>query len=411
MQAQIQRQPRKLIICCDGTWNERDTPGAITNVAKMARAIRPIDDQGISQLVYYHPGVGTGNRLDRMLGGGLGVGLSANVQSAYSFLVDNFEYGDFLYFFGFSRGAFTARSLAGLVSLVGLLQKKDMEHFPNVYEIYRSRDHRKILLSGASDIEIMAAAAKLFPEGAGNGQNEKLLAAISNARPTAIFFVGVWDTVGSLGAPAPFNWIAGSRFNFHNTDLSENVIFAYHAVAIDEERASFRPTLWTRRVRTEKDRPRVLEQVWFAGCHSNVGGGYEDCGLSDITFLWMASKAAGAALDSGDRPLAFDADFLRAKVGKAKGALLNSRAGVWRLLPRHQRRMFGVPPAGKETCEKIHASVLDRYRATKPDACAPFPYRPQNAEAYLGGSGAYYSVGDASMIAELSKFEKTYSVV
>jgi uncharacterized protein (DUF2235 family) len=128
-------QSRKLIVCCDGTWNRRDAPGAATNVAKMARALRPFDDSGASQLIYYHPGVGTGNRVDQFLGGAFGVGLSGNLQSQYAFLVDNFNYGDQIFLFGFSRGAYTVRSLAGLIDLVGLMQKADMDYFPQLYKI------------------------------------------------------------------------------------------------------------------------------------------------------------------------------------------------------------------------------------------------------------------------------------
>jgi uncharacterized protein (DUF2235 family) len=125
-------QPRKLIVCCDGMWNRRDAPGAATSAAKMARALRPFDDSGISQLIYYHPGIGTGNRVDHFLGGVFGIGLSGNLQSEYAFLADNFNYGDQIFLFGFSRGAYTLRSLAGLIGLVGLMQMADMDYFPQV---------------------------------------------------------------------------------------------------------------------------------------------------------------------------------------------------------------------------------------------------------------------------------------
>jgi uncharacterized protein (DUF2235 family) len=191
-------QPRKLIVCCDGTWNRRDAPGAVTNVAKMARSLRAFDDNGISQLIYYHPGVGTGNRVDHFLGGAFGVGLSGNVQSQYAFLVDNFNYGDQIFLFGFSRGAYTVRSLAGLV---GLMQTVDMEYFPQVYKIYMSRQHRQALVRGQDLAAAHEALRALFPEGETNGQNVKLLQAVDNSRRTALHFIGVWDTVGSLGVP------------------------------------------------------------------------------------------------------------------------------------------------------------------------------------------------------------------
>ena len=400
-------QPRKLIVCCDGTWNSRDAPHAVTNVAKMARALRPFDDSGISQLIYYHPGVGTGDRVDQFLGGAFGVGLSGNVQSEYAFLADNFNYGDQIFLFGFSRGAYTVRSLAGLIGLLGLMQKADMDYFPQVYKIYMSREYRDVLVRGQDLAAAKDALRKLFPEGEANGKNAELLQTVDNSRRTAIHFIGVWDTVGSLGVPyGPLSRIAASRYNFHDTDLSEAVNYAYQALAIDERRGAFPPTLWTRKegrgaLPEEQAHKQVLEQVWFAGCHSNIGGGYEDCGLSDISFLWMVSKEAAAALDDGGRPLAFDEGYLRKKIDRRMGALTDSAAGPWRVLPKHVRAIMARPPEGKETCELIHASVMQRYKWPKAGSFAPFPYRPKNASTLLDNP-------QQTIIAELSAFERTY---
>ena len=316
----------------------------------MVRAIRP-DSDGVSQLVYYHPGVGTGNWVDRLMGGTMGIGLSSNVQSAYDFLATNFMDGDDIYLFGFSRGAFTARSLAGLVGLVGLLEKRDMDLFPGVYDIYRSRKHRHALKSGQKE-EVERAVRTLFPN---DGQQERLVdALVENARPTPIFFIGVWDTVGALGIPfGPLRWIGQAKYNFHDTELSDRIRFAYHALAIDEARKSFKPTLWTRpqgRGTDPKARKQTMEQVWFAGVHSNVGGGYQDCGLSDIAFLWMVAKAAAASYADGGRPLAFDEEYLKEKIDKTMGILINSRKAFWKILPRYQRPVLVAPPAEKERC-------------------------------------------------------------
>jgi uncharacterized protein (DUF2235 family) len=214
-----QPQPRKLIVCCDGTWNQRDAPGATTNVAKMARALRPFDDSGNSQLIYYHPGVGTGNRVDHFFGGAFGVGLSGNVQSEYAFLADNFNYGDQIFLFGFSRGAYTVRSLAGLIGLVGFMEKADMDCFPQIYKIYMSRKYRQAIVRGQDLAAARDALRALFPEGKGNGENDKILQAVDLSRRTALHFIGVWDTVGSLGVPyGPLSRIAASKYNFHDTD-------------------------------------------------------------------------------------------------------------------------------------------------------------------------------------------------
>lgn len=401
------RPIRKLIVCCDGTWNKRDSGKAPTNVAKMARAIRPLDQQDISQLIYYHPGVGTGDPLDSTLGGMFGVGLAGNVQSAYAFLVDNFLDGDQIFMFGFSRGAFTARSLAGLVSLAGLMEKLDMEFFPQLFKIYQSREYREPILRGKDPERTQEGLRTLFPEGEKNGDNDKLLAALDRSRRTSIFFVGVWDTVGSLGVPAPFSWLGASKFNFHNTDLSENIVYAYHALAIDESRKFFPPTLWlcdSKQRQTITGKKRAFEQVWFAGCHSNVGGGYDEAGLSDIAFLWMAAKAARASLEQADRPLDFDDTYLKQKISQAMGTLVNSRTGKWRFLGTYLRPLFAPRSDGRETCELIHSSVFERYKCADQSRFAPFPYRPANAVSALAKA-------DQSTIAALSDFEKTYRVV
>jgi uncharacterized protein (DUF2235 family) len=392
---------RKLIVCCDGTWNEPYKEP--TNVVKMLRAIRPTDDQGVAQLVYYDAGVGTGNLVDRFMGGTLGVGLSKNVREAYDFLANNFVDGDKIFLFGFSRGAFTVRSLAGLVGLIGLLEKADMDLFPFVYEIYRSREHRGALKKGTKQA-IDAALRALFSEQALGKNFARLSEAILRARPSEIFFIGVWDTVGSLGIPAgPLRWVGQSQYNFHDTDLSDRIRFAYHALAIDERRNNFAPTLWTRPTKPAGPKgalKQTFEQVWFAGAHSNVGGGYPDCGLSDIAFLWMAAKAAAASREEDKkRPLAFDEQYLKQKIDQSLGLLVDSRKGVWKALPAYERPLLAAPPAGKETCEAIHWSAQFRFKCSQ-DIFAPFPYQPANLKTALEGH--------PSAIAQLSDFERSY---
>ena len=134
---------RRLVVCCDGTWNTPDhiDAGVLapTNVVDMARAVVPVAPDGTSQLVYYHPGVGTDNLVDKLTGGAFGIGLDRNVQDAYLFLVHNYSEGDEIYFFGFSRGAYTVRSTAGMLRKVGLLRKERADLTKRATEIYRSR--------------------------------------------------------------------------------------------------------------------------------------------------------------------------------------------------------------------------------------------------------------------------------
>lgn len=395
-------QNRKLIVCCDGTWNQPFKKGAPTNVVKMVRPIQPKDANGISQLVYYHPGVGTGNLVDKVMGGFVGVGLSANVQSAYDFLVNNYVDGDDIYIFGFSRGAFTARSLAGLVGLIGLLEKRDMDLFRRIYKFYRSRKHRSALKSGQR-AHLENAIQRLFWRERWDGEYRQIADAIERARPTQILFLGVWDTVGSLGIPfGILRWIGRWRYNFHDTELSEFVRFAYHALAVDERRGNFKPTLWTRPIGRGSNaslRKQTLEQAWFVGSHSNVGGGYDDCGLSDTAFLWMVEKAASASYHEG-RPLAFDDEFLRTKIDQGVGESIDSRKGFWKLLPGFPRSI-AEPREGLETCEVIHSSVRDRYECSEDGLFKPFPYKPPNL-------AKLFSNQQVVTVAQLGDIEKTY---
>ncbi|MFF5475890.1 DUF2235 domain-containing protein [Streptomyces sp. NPDC012935] len=315
---------KRLVVCCDGTWNFADQPSK-TNVAKVALSVRPGFAAGKEQRVHYHSGVGT-RRRERLRGGAFGLGLSRNVVDAYRFLVETYEPDDELFLFGFSRGAFTARSLAGLVRNGGILRREHADRIPEAWALYRDRIEQP-----------NGAAATLFRR--------------SYARETEIRFIGVWDTVGALGIPVPSaSWLqpAAHRFNrrwaFHNTELSSWVGAAFHALAIDERRSAFRPALWHQQPGAA-EQGQKLKQVWFAGVHCDVGGGYKETGLSDIPLLWMVDQARRYGLQ-------FDTDALSAAGPTvmnpeqsidfrvrpdALGDLHNSRTGMYRLArPLHR---------------------------------------------------------------------------
>jgi uncharacterized protein (DUF2235 family) len=369
---------RKLVVCCDGTWNRPYQVGGPTNVVKMVRAILPIDPDGASQLVYYHAGVGTGNLVDVITGGVVGIGLGQNVQDAYEFLVNNFVDGDRIYLFGFSRGAYTARSLAGLIASVrGLLEKRDMDLFPFVWRIYRSKRHRATLGS-RSRARVQETLADLFSGRELGMRRARLTEALLHNRPTLIFFIGVWDTVGALGAPfGALRWVGRSRYDFHDTELSSRIEFAYQALAIDETRRRFVPCLWARPVGRDTE-IQTLEQVWFAGSHSNVGGGYKDAGLSDIALLWMVDRACSAQPADEGKPLAVDIKYLKESVAPKIGDLVDARRWFWKVWREYRRPIMKTPAAGWETCEAIHWSARVRYECTEPYLFVPAPYRPRN---------------------------------
>ena len=373
---------KRLIVCFDGTWNTPDDRANATNVVNTMRAIRSSDDEGVEQITFYDKGVGTGGPLDRIRGGAFGRGLGDNVQDGYRFLANNYEPGrrnraaDEIYIFGFSRGAFTARSLAGFIGACGLLDKNSMGELKRAWRYYRT-DPRK-----------RQPKAEAFP-----GAGRRLEVPIN--------CVGVWDTVGALGVPIEaMRWMNRGAFKFHDTTLGLSIACALHAVAIDEQRGPFAPTLWQSPKASEK---QIVEQVWFAGVHSNIGGSYDDPGLSDLALDWMIKRVVKFT------DLAFDHSQMKRRVrGDHLATLYESRsaaylvswlfplqrviggAGGWirRLWPRTNR-----PDKGEHFVnEMIHHSAIARFgtsaRHQSGDRGGERIYAPENLRAALRGKVA-----------------------
>lgn len=315
---------RRLVVCCDGTWNSSDGGRAATNVVRMARVVKSRASDGTPQIVWYHPGVGTGDPLDRMLGGAVGVGLSPGVRAAYAFIVNNYLPGDEIFLFGFSRGAYTARSVAGLIYTVGLLRERDMGRFLEVWDWYRlGSKHRH-----RADLD------RSFPK---------------RTTDVKIRCIGVWDTVGAMGVPrnriAPRWHPCVQTYRFYDTDLCPNVEHGFQALAIDERRAPFQPVPWTA-AREDQD----VQQVWFSGVHSDVGGGYGRHGTSDIPFIWMASQVA-PLLELDEDALAAERDT-RQRYGE--GDLHESYTRNWWLAGSQHRRV------GKGVNQYVHETAISR---------------------------------------------------
>lgn len=282
------KKNKRLVVFCDGTWNKEDQKSqnglpCPTNVLRLFELTRTDDGDGRPQIVHYVRGVG--NRWDeRITGGGFGYGISDNIKDAYQFLVSNFNVGDEIFLFGFSRGAFTVRSLAGMIYNVGILKREKLHLLDAAYANYRSSDQKWHPDSDDS---------KEFRKNHTHG-NE------------TIKFLGVWDTVGALGAPfgAVFAWLLNLIFptQFHDTKISPIILNAFHACAIDERRWPFRPTRMEltegRKIEAaqtgaagQSKQQYNYEEVWFPGVHSDVGGGYEDSSLSDCGLQWMVEQA------------------------------------------------------------------------------------------------------------------------
>ncbi len=257
---------RRLVLCCDGTGNEVSAR-AYSNVVKLY--IRLDQHQPSKQLTYYDPGLGTiappGFRtktvtsVARLAGLAFGYGLQDNIKDAYLFLMRHYQTGDRVYLFGFSRGAYTVRALAGLLHRCGLLRPGNENLVEHTVKRYFER------INGQPGWKAMGRFKKYF------------------GRKCPVQFIGVWDTVKSIGL------LRRSLVLPHTADL-KNVRSGRHAVSLDERRSKYRPNLWSR------PDDACFQQVWFPGVHSDVGGGYDDSGLSDIALEWMLAEAAGAGV-------------------------------------------------------------------------------------------------------------------
>ena len=342
---------KRIVICCDGTWNlpDKDSGGipVPTNVVKLAEAVRPRDKNGIDQVMYYDPGIGTsGSLLKRVFDGFNGTGLSRNILEAYRYLIAKYEAGDELFLFGFSRGAFTIRSLSGLIRTCGILRPETANMVDHAFAIYRSRS------PGTHPRE---KEASLF----------RRTFAISDITP--VKFIGVWDTVGALGNPLISNKLS-KRHKFHDTDLSSTIEHAYQALAIDEKRRPFQATLWHQQPPAKRLQaaPQTLEQRWFVGVHSNIGGGCPTVGLSDIALDWIADKASACGLELNQ--IALQPDPLQTRA--------ESRTGFYRLIPALYRSIDKPDSNKRPTNESLHPSVTERYQRDP-------HYRPKNLEDYF----------------------------
>ncbi len=330
----------RLIICCDGTWNTPDQKdrgvAAPTNVVRLYNAV--VEDAG--QRRYYHPGVGAdGTWWDRAIAGGTGTGLDRNIVSAYRWLCDAYRPGDEIWLFGFSRGAYTVRSLVGFVNCCGLLDgaaSPPDELWQRIDRLFRQGYRQRLEAHG-----IWAKLGWQF-----------------HAAPP-IRFVGVWDTVGALGIPDSLAFLNllddPAQHSFHDTRISTNVQTARHAVAMDELRQSFQPTLWT----NTDEHPDVVQQ-WFPGVHSDVGGGYYEAGLANGALHWMLTEAQAAGLRLRD-------GMLRQVRPDHHDMMHDSCTGPFTLLPTQPR---SVPSLQGE--HAFHVSALARHRDPPIHQC---PYR------------------------------------
>jgi hypothetical protein len=353
-----------LIICLDGTWNNADSADFQTNIGLLASMIDPKPERGVPAQIYYDAGVGTsGSRTNRLAGGLLGKGLSTNILEAYRFLSLNYQPGDDIYIFGYSR----APTRRAAVRLPG-----------GQWPAARGR------LRSAEPGLRLAVLPHQAQEALSGRQGAP---APSRPRHVRVRFLGVFDTVGSLGIPRTWlNWIGRRAFQFHDTDLCAIVDYACQALAIDEHRIEFEAAVW----RQPQHRGyRAVEQVWFPGVHANIGGGYEDRGLSDLTLDWMIKRLRKYCPEvvvstAGLQP-------------NHRGTLYDPRSwlywrSIWRPLMRlinrcvlkdcRRIRLASIAPHSKPIGEMLHWSALARFMETKKAGSAK-RYAPANLRAAL----------------------------
>ena len=320
-----QPDARNLVVCCDGTWNdpgdEDDGVAAPSNVVKLLNAVN-LESTDPPQLTQYQPGVGTGGPLDKLAGGAMGFGLQQDIRDCYYWLADKYRPGDRIFLFGFSRGAFTARCLAGMICRLGIVDREGERPLDDLVQQAYVRGYRN---------------------------REDLSRDLFVTDSEQVHFLGVWDTVGALGVPdgkVLLQWLDDPiRYQFHDTALSPNVAHARHAVAIDERRGSFSPTLWKEE---SKDAHEDAKELWFPGVHSDIGGGYRERGLSDGALMWMMDEARGCGLRY--RPGAVDR-----LSPDPEDVLHDSREGIMKLLVTAPRTIPSL-----DSKDEFHESVRIR---------------------------------------------------
>lgn len=344
--------PKNIVICCDGTNGQFSLQN--TNVVRLYSLL---DHGPLRQATFYDPGLGTmgamgawtpwAQQFTKLLGLAFGYGLKDRIGCAYEHLMSAYEEGDRIYLFGFSRGAYTVRALAALLHMFGLIRKGNENLVPYVTNMF-----------GRGSEQVFALARRFKP---------------AFSRECPIHFLGLWDTVKSVG------WIYDPKSLPYTTD-NPSVSIVRHAVSIDERRCFFRQNLW-------KASPgQDVQQLWFAGVHSDVGGGYPENqnGLANIALRWMLDEAHGAGLLLDEARVA--AELARPEFQPdPAGTIHESLAGPWWILefwPKRHMDMRRDPPVEKweipfgarryvRTPAAMHPSVRQRMDAV-------VNYRPAN---------------------------------
>jgi len=337
------KQWKRLIVCCDGTWQQLNSSYP-SNVIKLAQAVKPMASDGVAQIVFYHEGIGSDSF--KFLGGITGLGIDRTIQDAYRFLCLNYDSGDEIYLFGFSRGAYTVRSLAGMIYCSGLLDRPHITKASEAYKLYRNRD-----------IKPKDKKAVNYRKDYGK----------DNGKRVPITLLGCFDTVGALGIPTlplfrKYREQLHKKYRFHDTTLHKDIENALHAMAIDEIREIFDVTPMKKDTDAQDQK---LRQVWFPGEHGCVGGGTEEySGLSDTALQWMLDSTRNLGLG-----LEFDPSVIPTGINPNYEIDFKNNPGFFKWAGIKFREVG-------DTIEDFHESTIKRLEIRQ-------DYRPKNLEKLL----------------------------
>lgn len=369
---------KRIIVGCDGTWMDADGISGQTpsNVTRILRAIPSVgvDEHGhaMPQVTFYQNGIGTGGsgwlakNVGAYVNGATGEGMVSNIREAYQFVCSNYHDGDEIVIIGFSRGAFTARSIASLIGALGLLTNTGLEHLVTLIDDWEYQ----------GDPNYQSRSPDQPWKNRGDFTSEHYQMNLRQRQLTRfdikIKCVGVWDTVGALGVPriAIFPLAEQTQFSFIDTKVLPFVEYAFHALAMDEKRRSYRPTIWARE--ESQAWPRVMRQTWFPGVHSDVGGSYEDDDLANLSLAWMM----GHMIEN--KVVTFNEEYVLAlfKRSREEDALGVSQTGSTNLGPRvwgegkihdsMSELIFKVGGAGVRTPGQYTTEYWKQKKSSKP---------------------------------------------
>ncbi len=321
---------KNIVVFSDGT-GQKGGVGSNTNVYKM---FNMIEDRTERQIAFYDPGLGTDWR--KVTGMISGRGFSKNIKDCYRFIFENFQADDQIYLFGFSRGAATVRSLSGFIHMFGILPKSRPDLIDKAFKIYRLKKSKN------------------------RDKKAKAFIAKHHTMWCKIKFIGVYDTVAALGIPVKWMSFVLDKFfphKFHSFNLSDSVEYARHALSLDDERKTFHPLLWNT---IKNDTQQRMKQVWFCGVHTDVGGGYMEEDLSDISLKWMLGEAIAKNLIIYQKAPAFQR--LLKSNPDINGLMHNEQESFPGKLFKRKKRTWNKETHGEP---HIHESVFKRTKSSK----------------------------------------------